>query len=75
MTTFDQVTLSDVRWPRVSQIINATSAPGFGPMRVRSFKRRASEALQTAGYSPEEIAEGWKRHWTALTERLSVTTS
>lgn len=75
MTTFDKAILSDVRWPGVSRIINATPAPGIGPMRVRSFKRRATEALQLAGYSEEEIVEGWKRHWTALTERLSVTTS
>jgi len=72
MTEFDKSVLSDVRWPAVSKIINGTSAGGFGPMRVRSFVRRATLALSQAGYSEDEIAEGWKRHWTRMTELLAA---
>ncbi len=71
MTVFDKSILSDVRWPAVSKIINGTSAPGFGPMRVRSFVRRATRALEQAGYSEDEIAEGWKRHWTRMSELVA----
>ena len=72
MTEFHKSILSDVRWPAVSKIINETPAPGRGPMRVRSFRRRATLALQQAGYSEDEIAEGWKRHWTRMSELLAA---